>query len=89
MLDCASTVSEMPFDKIEAWYEVTKRTALARNTERLYTKICIKYAYLWLSRHEWHRLSLVLGDLRANVLSDKQSDCLLYTSDAADDAAIV
>ena len=41
MLDCASTVSEMPFDKIEAWYEVTKRTALARNTERLYTNMRI------------------------------------------------
>lgn len=78
ILDCASTVLEMPCDKIEAWYEVTKRTALARNTERLYTKVCIKHAYLWLSRHEWHRLSLVLGDLRANVLSDKQSDTQIH-----------
>ena len=82
ILDCASTVLEMPCDKIEAWYEVTKRTALARNTERLYTKVCIKYAYLWLSRHEWHRLSLVLGDLRANVLSDKQSDTQIHGTNA-------
>lgn len=78
MLDYVSMVSEIPFDIIEDWYDVTKRAALVRNTERLYTKICIKLAYLWFSRHEWHRLTLVLGELRANVLNDKQSDTQMH-----------
>lgn len=78
MLDYVSMVSEIPFDIIEDWYDVTKRAALVRNMERLYTKICIKLAYLWFSRHEWHRLTLVLGELRANVLNDKQSDTQMH-----------
>ena len=78
MLDYVSMVSEIPFDIIENWYDLTKRAALVRNTERLYTKICIKLAYLWFSRHEWHRLTLVLGELRANVLNDKQSDTQMH-----------
>ena len=39
-----------------------------------------KHAYLIIAHNNWKQLSLLLS-----VLDDERNDCLLYTSDAADE----